>query len=93
MKTLPPADVVLATAVPEVLVKLIAAMNLPDLVFKTSATLLGVATLVLGADMVHAMTNEAIYGKTPVRSIAPSRLITSHAFTVREALGTCVSCV
>ncbi len=41
-------------------------MNLPDLAFKTSATLLGVTTLVLGADLVHAMTKEAIFGKTPV---------------------------
>ncbi len=41
-------------------------MNLPDLAFKTSATLLGVATLVLGADLVHAMTKEALVGKTPV---------------------------
>lgn len=39
-------------------------MNLPDLAFKTSATLLGVTTLVLGADLVHAMTKEAIFGKT-----------------------------
>ena len=42
------------------------AMNLPDLAFKTSATVLGVTTLVLGADLVHAMTKEAIFGKTPV---------------------------
>ena len=41
-------------------------MNLPDVAFKTSAALLGVATLVLGADLVHAMASEAIYGKTPV---------------------------
>lgn len=41
-------------------------MNLPDLAFKTSATLLGVATLILGADLVHAMTKEALVGKTPV---------------------------
>lgn len=41
-------------------------MNLPNLVHKTSATLLGVATLVLGADLVHAMTKEALVGKAPV---------------------------
>ena len=41
-------------------------MNLPDLVFRTSATLLGVATLVLGADLVHAMAKEALVGKAPV---------------------------
>ena len=47
-------------------------MNLPNLLHKTSATLLGVATLVLGADLVHAMTKEALVGKAPVRH-CPSR--------------------
>lgn len=42
-------------------------MNLPNLVHKTSATFLGIATLVLGADLVHAMTKEALVGKAPVR--------------------------
>ena len=42
-------------------------MNLPDLAYKTSATLLGLATLVLGADLVHAMTKEALVGKATVR--------------------------
>ena len=43
------------------------AMNLPDLAFKASAGFLGIATLVLGADLVSAMTREALFGKAPVR--------------------------
>lgn len=42
-------------------------MNLANVLHKTSAGLLGVATLVIGADLVHAMTKEALVGKTPVR--------------------------
>ena len=42
-------------------------MNLPDLAFKASAGFLGIATLVLGADLVSAMTREALFGKAPVR--------------------------
>lgn len=42
-------------------------MNLPDVAFKTSTALLGVATLVLTADLVHAMTREALFGKAQVK--------------------------
>lgn len=40
-------------------------MNVANVLHKTSAGLLGVATLVIGADLVHAMTKEALVGKTP----------------------------
>ena len=42
-------------------------MNLPDVAYKTSTALLGVATLVLTADLVHAMTREALFGKAQVK--------------------------
>ena len=41
-------------------------MAFADIAFKAVAGGLGLATLVLGADLVHAMTKEAIVGKAPV---------------------------
>ena len=41
-------------------------MNFPDVAYKTSAGLLGVATLVLGIDLVYTMTKVAFGEKTPV---------------------------
>lgn len=42
-------------------------MALADIVYKATAGALGLATLVFAADLVHAMTKQAIVGKTPVR--------------------------
>lgn len=41
-------------------------MAFADTAFKAVAGGLGLATLLLGADLVHAMTKEAIVGKVPV---------------------------
>ena len=59
-------------------------MAFVDVVFKTTAGALGLATLVLGADMVYAMSKEAIVGKAPV-----SRPNTSVSHDV-ELLSACL---
>lgn len=56
-------------------------MNLPDVLHKTSAALLGVATLVLAGDLVHAMTKEALVGKAPVRH-SKYRHIAAYAWSL-----------
>lgn len=45
------------------------AMALADIAYKATAGALGLATLLFAADLVQAMTKQAIIGKSPVRML------------------------